>query len=211
MTAVAVSDAPFFRSGGWSVVTHPGDVVQILEPQLQVCSWQRPIDDQVEEWLRLRAPAVGRRTLEILDSGANPTLDTLPDDPERSAFAEDLAMLGELFCDLLGCPSYGLRVAHVSDAMCPGWHIDKVTLRIVCTYCGPGTQWLTDQTLSRDLLREPTASLGSCENAAVGDVVFLKGAGWPGNERYGAIHRSPQLPSATGLRTVVTLDPMWGG
>ena len=34
---------------------------------------------------------------------------------------------------------------------------------------------LTDRTLSRDLLRE-AYSLASGENAAVGDVVFLKGA-----------------------------------
>ena len=149
---------------------------------------------------------VGKHTLEVLKSGQSPTLATLRGGHAREVLSADLEMLGELLCDLVGSPAFGLRVAHVSHAMCPGWHIDKVTMRIVCTYRGPGTEWLDDQTVARSALRDVT---GKYISAGTGDVVFLKGSGWPGNEHFGAIHRSPELSPGAGPRTVVTLDPLW--
>jgi hypothetical protein len=40
-------------------------------------------------------------------------------------------------------------------------------------------------------------------------VVLLKGALWQGNERLGAVHRSPEIAAGAGVRTLVTLDPLW--
>ena len=110
-------------------MTHPGDVVQILEPQLQV--WlAAPIDDQVEEWLRLRAPAVGRRTLR---SGfrCQPTLDTLPDDPELSIRRRP-RHVGRTLLRPAWLPV--VRTARRSLRRNVPWMaIDKVTLRIMPT------------------------------------------------------------------------------
>ena len=190
-------------SPSWSGVTDPGDLVQVLEPGAQLCVWQRHEESLPVEGLAGQDALVGKHTLEVLKSGQSPTLGG---GQARSVLTADLAMLGELLCDLVGSPSFGLRVAHVSHAMCPGWHIDKVTMRIVCTYRGPGTEWLDDQTVARSALRDVT---GKYISACTGDVVFLKGSGWPGNEHFGAIHRSPELSPGAGPRTVVTLDPLW--
>ena len=206
MTSVAMRALDDVPSASWGAVTDPGDLVQVLEPGAQLCVWQRHEVPLRVEGLAGQDGLVGKHTLEVLKSGQSPTLATLRGGQARSVLTADLAMLGELLCDLVGSPSFGLRVAHVSHAMCPGWHIDKVTMRIVCTYGGPGTEWLQDQTVARCALRDVT---GKHISANVGDVVFLKGSGWPGNEHFGAIHRSPELSTGAGPRTVVTLDPLW--
>jgi len=174
-----------------------------------LCVWERPEVAAVSTWLAALGELNGRHTLEVLKPGSRPTLGSLPKAPERALIADDLAMLGELLCDLVGCPDYGLRVARVRSAMCPGWHIDRVTLRLICTYGGVGTEWLTDQSVDRRLLRNFRAGPDDLTSAETADVVLLKGAAWPGNESYGAIHRSPELVSSAGIRTVVTLDPLW--
>ena len=203
MTNVAMRTLDDVLSPSWSGVTDPGDLVQVLEPGAQLCVWQRHEESLPVEGLAGQDAVVGKHTLEVLKSGQSPTL---RGGQARKVLTADLEMLGELLCDLVGSPSFGLRVAHVSHAMCPGWHIDKVTMRIVCTYSGPGTEWLHDQTVARSALRDVT---GKYISAGTGDVVFLKGSGWPGNEHFGAIHRSPELSPGAGPRTVVTLDPLW--
>ncbi|MDC3958805.1 DUF1826 domain-containing protein [Polyangium jinanense] len=41
-----------------------------------------------------------------------------------------------------------------------------------------------------------------------GDVGFLKGKGFPGHERRGAVHRSPPETGAEAPRLLLTLDPL---
>lgn len=53
---------------------------------------------------------------------------------------EDLALLREVISDLLGCAVVGLRLARINRAMCPGWHVDRAGIRLVCAYQGPATQ-----------------------------------------------------------------------
>ena len=93
--------------------------------------------------------------------------------------------------------------------MCPGWHVDRVTIRVICTYRGPGTQWLADQCVDRSSLKAPALAHDRGVSARIGEVVFLKGNGWPGNEQLGAVHRSPEVPDGGGTRIVATLDPLW--
>lgn len=88
---------------------------------------------------------------------------------------------------------------------------DPVGLRMVCTYLGPGTEWLDDQGVERgDLGRRKEADTTILTiRASAGEVLLLKGASWPDNERFGAVHRSPRVAADAGLRTLVTLDPIW--
>ena len=93
--------------------------------------------------------------------------------------------------------------------MCPGWHIDRVGIRLVCTYQGPGTQWLDDQVVDRSGLHHSRIQEKTAVQAATGEIVLLKGALWQDNEALGAVHRSPELAPGAPLRTLVTLDPLW--
>jgi hypothetical protein len=147
--------------------------------------------------------------IETLSAATNPTLSSLPAGSDRASLVDDLALLREITCELLGCTEVGLRFARIGHAMCPGWHVDKTSIRLVCTYQGPGTQWLDDQAIDRRALRPGQTADRAFTEALPGEIVLLKGSLWQDNEAFGAIHRSPELASSAPLRTLITLDPLW--
>lgn len=193
----------------WCAVTTLVDVARIVEPGVQVCTWRRAARDDVP---RIAATGDARAfpmTLEVLDAGSAPALASLNHLDEHAAIVDDVTRLGRVLCDLVGCPLVGVRVAGLTGAMCPGWHVDRVALRLTCTYRGPGTQWLADQSADRASLGVPDACSRQHVSAAPGEVVLLKGVGWPGNEQLGAVHRSPAVPAGADARILATIDPLW--
>ncbi len=193
---------------GWQRVTELADLVEIFDPAVQVCSWQRGIDPAIGEYLSgLQTSAT--QSIETLTEADLPKLTDLPAGHSKSALIKDLSFLQEIVCELLGCNAVGLRFARVGHAMCPGWHVDRAGIRLVCTYQGPGTQWLESQDIDRSNLRQNKLESEPFVEATVGEIVLLKGSLWQQNEAFGAVHRSPEVSSNTQLRTLVTLDPLW--
>jgi len=137
---------------------------------------------------------------------------------ELPALAADVLHWVEAFAELTGANLVGVRMARLEAPMCPRFHTDRVTLRLVATYLGPGTEVLAEQDVDRSWLGH--AAKGRADElsglmrpgaqivrAAAGDVVLLKGDSWPGNAGRGAIHRSP-AQSANEARLVLTLDAL---
>ena len=91
--------------------------------------------------------------------------------------------------------------------------VDHVVCRMICTYLGPGTEWLPEAQVNRNAFDQPSGSADKCNNETSiqrlgeGSVALLKGERWPGNEGRGLVHRSPAA-SADQPRLVVTLDPV---
>jgi hypothetical protein len=193
----------------WRRVPELADLVEIFDPTVQVCTWQREIDPAIDAYLSRQHQTGELQVLEALSAAAQTRLDGLPNGPGRSSLIEDLSLLREIACELLGCAAVGLRLARIGRAMCPGWHVDRVGIRLVCTYQGPGTQWLDDQHVERRDLRSGRLDDAGFIQAIQGEIVLLKGALWQDNDTFGAIHRSPELGSSTSLRTLITLDPLW--
>lgn len=127
------------------------------------------------------------------------------------AFAVDLFELAALLIQLTGAPALRPRIERVEHDGCRLFHADRVPVRLLCTYCGPGTQWVPDAAANR-------AALGKGDNAAIcpdpgsvrsiarGDVALLKGDLWPGNAGRGLIHRSPPLGRSGTQRLLLALD-----
>jgi hypothetical protein len=141
---------------------------------------------------------------------------SLPDLTGRSAFAEDIALLVDMYSYLFELDEVGLRVQMLDKAMCPRFHIDKLGCRLVSTYRGAATQWLKNSDVDRTKLGRGNKGLSDEQSGIIsdleciqqvnqGDVILLKGEGWFGNEGLGAVHRSPAVPSGE-KRIVVTMD-----
>ncbi len=120
---------------------------------------------------------------------------------------QDLAALAG-FMRALGGNGARLRVAFgpILDDRCRKFHVDRVHLRLLCTYAGPGTEWAPAAIVNRDALARPPF----CEHAAnaaivrepdrivrcrAGDVLLLSGVPPADAARKvpGAVHRSPPL------------------
>ena len=120
--------------------------------------------------------------------------------------------------DLLDAPSIGLRLEVIRQAMCPRLHVDRVGIRMLCTYRGAGTEWVEERDVDRRFLG---AGAGGLPDDASGllragyriesippyTVALLKGTLWQGNAGRGIVHRSPAVPYPP--RVLVALDAGW--
>jgi hypothetical protein len=166
------------------------------DPQPAICAY-------IEAALRSEGGMAGVRRVLAVAAPDYPAL--LPALPGRDELAADLAALTTLFADLLGCERVGFRLEVSSAAMCPKFHADRVGLRMLCTYRGPGTEWIDPK--YQDL---PEAmERGSVSRATAFDVVLLKGHAWPGNDGRGAVHRSPDVAPERAPRVLAAFDAVW--
>jgi hypothetical protein len=198
------------------------DLVAIFEDAVQIAVLPRVEDATITGYLAQATAAgslgVGFRI--TLRPGDRPDVSGLPDRPGRSALADDLAALAELYGDLLGCDAVGLRLEVVGRAMCPRFHVDHVGIRMLCTYRGPGTEWLDEHCADRRFLGARSGGLPDEVSGMILDpagihavppcaIVLLKGDLWQGNAGRGNIHRSPQVPEDQVPRVLVAIDAVW--
>ena len=129
---------------------------------------------------------------------------------------EDIHKLVNMFCDLFDLKRVGLRLTSLKHAMCPRFHVDNVPCRLITTYQGIATEWLSHGNADRRKLGvgnkgKPDSQSGiyqdesDVQQLSQGDVALLKGEAWVGNERKGLIHRSPQLYDQAS-RLILTID-----
>lgn len=194
-------------------VGEPADLALVLDPDCNLVRLARPVPAGLTDYLQAAHAAGVLRSgvrAELLPGAPLPA-DTLPDLPGRDALREEVRQLASLLADLTDCPKVALRIEVLERAMCPRLHIDHVGLRLLCTWIGPATEWLDDADADRsrlgtdDVMPDPSA----LRRADAGDILILKGEGWPGNAGHGVIHRSPALTPAQPLRIIAALDALF--
>jgi hypothetical protein len=85
-------------------------------------------------------------------------------------------------------------------------------LRLLCTYNGPGTVWLSDSNVNRNALEtygdnETIVKDNSQINyAKTGSVVLLKGAIFPIKGTKAIVHRSPTIEESGLSRLLLRID-----
>jgi len=180
-------------------------------------AWTRASPFNVGLWRRSLPPETARRFAEIAVTtplAVEAVVDlafpeqarciaTTIGDPLLAAFVwNDLRRLLPTFAAITGEDELVIRMHTVHDGMCEKLHADYVTVRMLCTYAGPGTQWVAPADVIRANLRrtdvpveEANASVlrrpEALRQARAGDVLVLKGEQWP--HGHGAIHRSPTI------------------
>lgn len=211
-SGLATNPAPSPADGPATSAVHSvhelADVVGIFAPAVQVCVFRRPPRVRLQTALAQQAESGAltgfRRVVETVRP--LPVL-PLPQGVIAAGAAQELGFLVEVFGELLGCPRIGLRLELLDRPMCPRWHRDHNGIRLLCTWLGPGTEWLDD---AGSPVTDPAQIPGETSpsgRAAPFDLVLLKGGLWQGNAERGAIHRSPD-PAGTA-RCLVALDALW--
>ena len=143
-------------------------------------------------------------------------IDEIGDDINFNNFFEDISLLVDIFCTLFQLNKVGIRLACIDKAMCPRFHVDMVPCRLVTTYCGIATEWLSHNDADRSKLG--TGNQGKSDEESgiyrskeqikylnMGDVGLLKGESWEGNQGAGLIHRSPNIEKHEP-RILLTID-----
>lgn len=111
------------------------------------------------------------------------------------ALLADVAALAASFAAMTGHQRIHARLEALVDEGCPLFHADHVGLRLLCTYAGPGTEWVPAAAVNR-------SGLGSGDNGLIlrdrrqvrrlpaFTVGVFKGEAFPGHAGRGVVHRS---------------------
>lgn len=188
---------------------HPSALTDIYQSDVTIAIWQRQLSKNITDYaehLMAVSPRWQTRFIQKPSQIAKQLETELPLSPNRQVFIDDLMQVVDMFSCLFELDYVGFRLAVLSTAMCPKFHVDRVPSRLICTYAGAGTEWLVAEHVERlekgRVNPKPEAQSKALE---VGDVALLKGEAWEGNEGRGLVHRSPPANDVTP-RLVLTLD-----
>ncbi len=193
----------------------------IYQPDINICLIQRSVDAGLETFVGHLLS--GNNPVSFVENIAPTVFDFFQLIPQARHlpgyrdFCLDIAHLTAAFSELFDLKRVGLRLRTLDQPMCPRFHVDSITCRLVCTYGGVGTEWLEDAYVDRRLLGRASAGLKDEESGLILDldafgtmrayaVGLLKGSAWEGNEQHGAVHRSPGVTHQLPRRLLLTLD-----
>lgn len=180
----------------------------ILEPGVNIAVWRRPLPAGLPPCLApLMAEAPFVACAEDTPDAALAVLAGKLSAPLPPVLAADILLLARGFASLIGESRVRIRLEALVGLGCRRWHADAVGLRLLCTYRGPGTEWLDlpgGARIARGL--DPAALPATPRRLGAGDVAVLKGESFPGNAGQGCIHRSPPNPGDAPARLVLCLD-----
>lgn len=176
----------------------------IHEADCNLAIWQRDLEFAVADWPKEIRLTVKMGQLHQDLSNALISSDS-PASPMLGALLEDVVHLAEKFARIAKVDRLNLRLAVVESDSCRKFHADWVTMRLITTYAGIGTQWLDDEDAKR-VSREEEAT--NIYTLATGDVGIFKGR--LATDRP-AIHRSPPIAGTGVRRLLLVLDPVDAG
>ncbi len=140
-----------------------------------------------------------------------------PDPAGARALATDLHDLIRLFGAITKRRHVRLRLECWDHDGCAKFHADSLRLRLLCTYAGPGTEWLDAENVRRDRLGDWSRSLEEANQAIVVDparihctpawhVLVFKGRHSENSGSAGLVHRSAPVSASGKRRLVLRLD-----
>ena len=167
--------------------------------------WQRRPEPGFQSWLdavpaeqlpRLRVAAhVSRVEQVVIEACASVGLGP---SKERKMLTGDIAAQAHIFSRIADTGTLALRLQVISTVSCPKFHIDHVPMRLLCTYRGTGTTYAAGEQIDTPS-RHSTLPTGA--------VGLFRGELWPGEERCGLYHRSPEVGEADRARLLLVIDP----
>lgn len=122
----------------------------------------------------------------------------------------DISLLTESFLELCGKQQLRLHLRTVEDDACSKFHVDGYPMRLICTYDGPGTEWLPNDKVNRKALgttnRRIVTNPMYIRQMKPFHVGIMKGDILGPNTKNGVVHRSPSIKEKGLKRFVLRLD-----
>ena len=123
---------------------------------------------------------------------------------------DDVNILLKEFASISQSTEFKVYWAIVRDGMCRRFHTDANKLRLLCTYKGPGTEWVKPDNINFDLPHcsgnEMIINEHEIQQTKPYDVVILKGALHEHRDAPLILHRSPSLENQDTKRLLLRID-----
>lgn len=195
----------------WRSGSKPEILDLIHERDINIAIYDRNIDE-----LRPSIDSLLSNNIEFRASG---TIESIVAEMERDtllhqhqAITADIETLLGHFNSIVDGNNFRLLLATIHSNMCRKFHSDINDLRLLCTYSGPGTLWLTEDNVNQQALshRENNEKIVIDENKIqqvdTGSVAILKGAIYPNQSSNPIIHRSPTIENKGIKRLLLRVD-----
>ncbi|CTQ52966.1 hypothetical protein LP7551_01486 [Roseibium album] len=118
---------------------------------------------------------------------------------EQDMLAGDIGALALMMAKTLKTDHIKVRLDVSDEVMCPKFHTDNVQARLLCSYRGPGTEYVP---------AGAKADPSHIRKVATGAVALFRGRAWPDSEQTGLLHRSPPMSATSGARLLLVIDPV---
>ena len=190
--------------------SEPRVLSEIQRPDVNLSTWRRqPLGAVRKELATVMDPR--------LDLRCHPTSRTFSRDVKKllfdtgldpSAFPNwlaDMTLLAGLFFEFSGRRRVMVRIETTNDDGCRRYHVDRSALRMLCTYRGPGTEWLAEAQVNHAALdatapNEDIVQFGAPFRMSTFAVGLFKGSLYPEIAGRGLVHRSPSIAGTGQLR-----------
>lgn len=166
----------------------------LMEPHVRMAVWSRPAPLEVD------GPDTFEATCE------RPWLAT--SGPAPDWLLDDIQGLGGILSAVSGSPNWRATFQRVTTRACPRFHQDAISVRLIATYQGPGSEWAFATELRDDLDARRAETRRRVRTLQPGDIAIMKGTadGWePWPDLPVVLHRSPAA-SRNAFRRVLTID-----
>ena len=170
----------------------------ILDPAINLAVWERPSALPV-------GSLAGFGTIQMttaVDHAHGSLTAAFAQQPPAAWHAEiaaDITALAAAFATIMDLSHVVIRLERVTGDACKRWHADYVSVRMICTYRGSGTQWIERSVESAD-----APAVETPQSLAPGDVGLFKGRILTGEQAI--IHRSPPIAGTGEERLLLVLD-----
>lgn len=128
---------------------------------------------------------------------------------EFQLITKDIKALLEQFSNVTKGNEFLVLLKIVNSNMCRKFHTDINDIRMLCTYSGPGTLWLTDDNINHrnlGLNQSIVIDEEKIQQVQTGAVALLKGALYPKDRTKSVVHRSPSIEENGNLRLILRID-----
>ena len=134
------------------------------------------------------------------------------DNGSKNSFMQDIQMISELFFNLTHSKKIKIKLEVVTTDKCRFFHVDHIKQRLLCTYNGPGTEWLDNTNVNRNALGKGknfkvVKDFSKVRKANMFDLLLLRGERFHEDCR-GAVHRSPSIKSSQVSRVILKIDEL---
>lgn len=155
------------------------------------------LPDQVR--IEASADALTETLLNCLPPALDPSL--------RDWLVVDIEACARRLCDMAGSDCATVRLEKATDRTCPRFHVDSVTMRLLCTYCGPGTKWADANTAYSVNFGEPFDE--ALIHQIPTEAIVIYGGAHASAGLHPLWHRSPAVPGGE-TRLLLCIDPVYG-
>lgn len=203
---------PHQHGAGVRICTDTDQLSQIHEPEVEVVLWLREVSPLLASFLdnidisseprnnfHLQQGKLHKQLHEHLQSFEvnNPDV--------YQAWLNDMAYLVDVYQEVVSNPSPRVRLDFLHNNACKRFHRDNMTIRLITTYIGPGTEWLLGEHLKVGPERTDIFKVQDVQHVPRFTVGLFKGLKYPGNLPK-VFHRSPPISGSNQHRFVLCLD-----